>query len=183
MMHRRSDPFDELFDVFREFDSLFRRTWGGLHVVSNRGEKALPGAGAGQSLEPSPGSWLSSWRDGFQPAVDCLSKGGSLILRMELPGVDPSEVEVNLVGSRLTIRGEKREQRESEEGGVFLKESAHGKFERSFTLPEGVQADQVKARYSNGVLEVTLPAPEQAARKLTIEVAGEPGRKAIKAAS
>src|SRR5262245_60258776 len=141
MLHRSTDPFDELFDVFREFDSFFRGTVGYHDALSDRGQKALPGTSASQSLQPGARGWPTSWKEAFHPTVDWLSKDGGFVLRMELPGVDPGDVDVSVAGSRLTIRGEKREQRESEEGGVLLKESAHGKFERSFNLPEGVKPD------------------------------------------
>ena len=116
------------------------------------------------------------------PAVECFTKDKQLIMKVELPGVDPKQVEVMVTGNRLAIKGEKREERKIEEGEYFFREIARGRFERTFELPEGVKKEQVNATYQNGVLEVTVPAPAlETARKVPVEIQ-EAGKKTIKAA-
>jgi HSP20 family protein len=84
--------------------------------------------------------------------------------------VDPKEVSVSVVGNQLTIEGERKREEKKEEKDYFYRELAYGKFSRSMTVPEGVDPDKVKATFKNGVLEVTLPAPQQlAAKKIQIE--------------
>ena len=86
------------------------------------------------------------------------------------PGIDPKEVSVSVVGNQLTIEGERKHEEKKEEKDYFYQELSYGKFSRSMTVPEGVEADKVKATFKNGVLEVTMPAPKQlAAKKIQVE--------------
>ena len=77
---------------------------------------------------------------------------------------------VSVVGNQLTIEGERKHEEKKEEKDYFYQEISYGKFSRSMTTPEGVEADKVKASFKNGVLEVTMPAPKQlAAKKIQIQ--------------
>ncbi|HET9480537.1 MAG TPA: Hsp20/alpha crystallin family protein [Candidatus Polarisedimenticolia bacterium] len=190
MMYRRTSSFDDMFDLLRNFDSLFRRALEEFRPLSGEmtGRALPPAIAAGDQVLPagSETGLLPSWGAGrtlsFFPAVESFSRDKDLVLRVELPGVSPTDVEVSLTGNQLTIRGEKKAHRETEEGGVHLQETAHGRFARTFSLPEGIKADQVKASCTNGVLEILLPSEaQQTARKVPIEV-GDAGRKSIKAA-
>src|SRR5262245_30112396 len=106
------------------------------------------------------------------PAVDCFTRDKDLVLRAELPGIDPGKVEIQVQGRTLTLRGEKQGTHETADGNVHHREIAHGRFERTFTLPQGLNAEQVKASFSNGVLEITMPAEGlSTARKVTVEIA------------
>lgn len=168
-MLRRIDPFAGMFESWRDFDSLFRRLMGErreyLEPLATR--RLLPVATTGTE---------------FLPAVECFTKDKQLILRAELPGVDPKELEVSVVGNSLVIKGEKKEERQVSEKDVFFKEIAQGKFERTFDLPQGVKKENVKAYLQNGVLEIILPAEAiEPARKVTVEVL-EPGKKTVRAA-
>lgn len=188
-MLRRFDPFDRMFDIFGDSDSLFNRTLDELRNLTAQmpGARLLPAGSTapGGALSPPPrGAMSSGWTSGFfQPAVECFTRDGNFVVRAERPGVEPGEVEVSVAANQLTIRGQKREQRESDEGNLYFREIAHGRFERNFTLPEGAKTYQVKAAYANGVLEITIPAEGiPAARKVPIEVSDGTSRKAIKAA-
>jgi HSP20 family protein len=110
-------------------------------------------------------------RASWHPAVESFSKDGKVVLRMELPGVEPDKVDVTLDDGRLTIRGEKQREGKQDKADFYLREIAHGKFERSFTLPEGVNADGIEARHVNGVLQVTIPVEEETSktRKIPVE--------------
>ena len=114
--------------------------------------------------------------------MECFTKDKQLTLKVELPGVDPKDVEVSVMGNQLVLKGEKKQDHTVEEKDLFFREIARGRFERSFTLPDGVKKEQVKAIFTNGVLEVCLPAEGmEIAKKVPIEVA-EIGKKGFKAA-
>ena len=95
------------------------------------------------------------------PAVETFSKDGQQILRLDLPGVKPKEVDVSVVDDTLIIRGERKNANEIKEKDRYYKETAYGKFERRLALPKGVDGKKVKATYRNGVLEVSVPAPSK----------------------
>lgn len=101
---------------------------------------------------------------GWMPAMEIVEKDGALLATAELPGIDPKDVEVNLENGVLTVRGEKKE--EKEEGGPDAKfhmwERRYGSFTRSFALPTEVDAAKVTAEFENGVLKVHLPKSEKA---------------------
>jgi HSP20 family protein len=82
-----------------------------------------------------------------------------VLLEMELPGISPDEVDISIENDMLTVRGEKREERQEgeEEGRYFLVERSYGTFSRSFSLPPGVDADQVSAKFDNGLLTIRIP--------------------------
>jgi HSP20 family protein len=168
-MLRRRDPFAEMFESWRDFDTLFRRIMGGV--------PELPVAPVGRRLLQVPRTGSE-----FLPAVECFTKDKELILRAELPGVDPKQVEVSIVGNTLLIKGEKKEERQVREEEIFFREIAQGRFERSFELPEGVKKEQIRASLQSGVLEVILPAAAiEPARKVPVDVL-EAGKKTVKAA-
>jgi len=189
-MYRATNPFDDLFSVFRDFDSLFRRTFESWPYAGAQAEQRLLPSAAGQreagSL-PSPARALAPWR-GFETAVhlpvESFLRGEDLVVRAELPGVSPDDIEVKAEGRYLVLSGEKREEKRSGEGEPFLREITRGHFERSFLLPEGVEADRIKATYADGVLEITCPAGSLAkgARKIPVEAKDPGGKKEVKAA-
>jgi HSP20 family protein len=169
---RYTSPFDELFFVFRDFDNIFRRTFADVAPALTESAPVLTPGAPGEklpvqaSLLPAQGRW------GYTPAVESYVKDGKLIIRAEVPGADPSELNVTIMGDTLTLSGEKKTSREVDEANVFFSEMRHGRFERSFTLPEGVKSDQIKARFESGVLELSMPAPTHAEpRKVQIETA------------
>jgi HSP20 family protein len=83
-----------------------------------------------------------------------------MIVRADLPGADPKDVEVTVTGETLTLRGA-REAREEKKGRDFIhREVSSGSFERSIPLPKGARADDIKASYQHGVLELTIPIPQ-----------------------
>ena len=98
---------------------------------------------------PAPDKWL--------PSMESYTKDGKLELRVDLPGVDPKDVEISLEATQLVIRGERKSEREEKNG---YREVRYGKFERRFTVPKGIDAEKAEARYDNGVLALTLPLPD-----------------------
>jgi len=103
------------------------------------------------------------------PAVDIAEDDTSFKLSAELPGMTEKDIQVSLSGTTLTIKGEKRQQKEETKKDYYLSERSYGEFRRSFVLPDGVDGNKIDAKFSNGVLTITLPKTAQAAPK-TIEV-------------
>ncbi len=143
----RWDPFRELENLREDVNRLFQE-------ALNR-----PGRGATTSR-----SWA--------PPVDVVEYEDKFVLRAELPGMSKEDMDVEMHGDTLTIRGERKfEQEEGKENYVRV-ERTYGKFQRSFTLNVPVKADEIKATYKDGILEVTVPKAEEIKPK-KVEVAVE----------
>ena len=99
------------------------------------------------------------------PAVDAHEKDGSIHVTLELPGVEMKDVGVTLENNVLTIRGERRAEKDNDDKSYHWRERAFGAFERSFTLPATVDRDKVQASYKNGVLEIVIPRKAEAKPK------------------
>ena len=100
---------------------------------------------------------------------DILEKEGNLILRAEIPGVEEKDIDLKLEGNVLTLKGEKRLQDEQERNNFHRMESFYGSFARSFTLPESVDRDHIKAEFKNGILMITVPQkPEVKPREIPV---------------
>jgi HSP20 family protein len=97
----------------------------------------------------------------WAPPVDLLEREDSLVLKADLPGLTKDDVNVEVRDNVLTISGERRSDIEDKQNGYYRVERAFGSFSRSLTLPEGVDAERIAAKFENGVLEVTIPKPEQ----------------------
>lgn len=109
----------------------------------------------------------------FLPEADYAESDKEIVITAELPGVDPKDVDISLVDDILTIRGEKRSQRDEKSERYQLAERSYGIFERSLSVPHGVDPDKIKAEYDKGVLKVTLPKPaEMQSRRRKIEIRG-----------
>jgi len=108
--------------------------------------------------------WIRPFEGRFVPAIESFVRGEDLVIRADLPGIDPKEVELTVEGDRLTIKGERK--RTYQDSGEYLRrEVVYGRFERSVPLPAGVDADSIKATYHDGVLEVTMKAPKNMVSK------------------
>jgi HSP20 family protein len=125
----------------------------------------------------------SRLRGGDPDVVAGDGENGTFCIRVALPGVDPKDVDVSMTDQALTIKGSRKAAHEGQEGDYFRREFAYGSFERSFPIPEGVDAGQVSAKYANGMLEIRMPAPQLAEpKRIEIQVDGQaPARKQIKA--
>lgn len=105
----------------------------------------------------------------LMPAVDVEETPESYVFRADLPGVNAKDVKVTVTGDTLTLRGERKREAKQHDGTLHRFERVHGTFERSFTLGRPVRADQVRASYRDGVLEVQVPKADEA-RTREIEV-------------
>lgn len=140
-------PFEDVGTLRREIDHLFERFFG-----EPRG------------VERPAGMWT--------PRADVTETKDSVSITAELPGLEAKDVEVSLSGDLLTIKGEKKHEREEKDEHHHLVERTYGAFSRMVRLPAPVAADKIKASFKNGVLTVTLPKTEEAKPKaiaVTIE--------------
>lgn len=158
----RLSPWQDLFDAQREMDTLVRRFF-------DRPAWSLPSA-----WETPVNSWV--------PPVDVFHRGEDLVVRAELPGIDPeNDVEISLQDNVLRIRGERRMEERHEGDDTYRLESRYGSFERSVLLPKGVKEGDITATYENGILEVVVPkaARLDGATRIPIQASG--GRRALTA--
>lgn len=98
---------------------------------------------------------------GWAPAVDIYEDKDQIMLKADLPGMDEKDISVGVDGDRLTLKGERRMEKETKEENYHRVERAYGSFSRSFTLPSSVDMERIKAAYKNGVLEVSVPKKEE----------------------
>ena len=142
----RWEPFRDLVSLQDRMNRLFDESF------------RSRGAGAGQEDDWALGG---SWA----PAVDIYEHDGNIVLKAEIPGIDPKEVDIRVENNVLTLRGERKIDQEIKRDNYHRVERAYGAFSRSFTLPNVVDTDKIKAEYRDGVLRVTLPKREEAKPK------------------
>jgi len=131
-----ADPRNELADFRANFDRMLSNLW--------------------------RGDWNDAWDDGW--GCDVQDSEDEIVVRAEVPGFEPDEIDVRLSSGRLVLQAEHKTERETSEngGGHF---SSYGKFYRAMSVPAGIEADKIEANYKNGVLEVHLPKGEAAKSK------------------
>ncbi len=95
------------------------------------------------------------------PPVDLVEAEDHFVLKADLPGLSEQDVSIEVQDGTLTISGERKDEHESRERGWYRIERSFGSFSRSLTLPDGVDSDAITARFENGVLEVSIPKPEE----------------------
>lgn len=108
------------------------------------------------------------------PAVDVVEKDKAYEITAELPGMDQKDIEVKLANGTLTIKGEKKEEKEEKDKGYYLSERRYGSFQRTFYVPEGVDADKIEASFNKGVLTLILPKTgeaQKAPKKIEVKAA------------
>lgn len=119
-----------------------------------------------------PAQGHDSLLEGFwSPAVDVIDRADSIILKAELPGLSRDDIEVTIENNMLTIRGEKKEEKEHKDGDIVRSERYYGTFHRAFTLPSTVNPEQVEAKFDRGILELTIGKKEEAKpRQIRVDV-------------
>ena len=145
----RWDPFTALERLDRQFDDIVRRTWGR--------------SGSGAST-------------GFVPAIEMEQDGTDVLIRLEVPGINPAEdVDISVHEGRLIVTGQRRDTRTEESKTTLVRELCYGSFRREFALPEGVTADHVEASYDKGLLEVrvrNVVRPPEEPKRISVAVRG-----------
>jgi HSP20 family protein len=106
------------------------------------------------------------------PAVDIIEEKDRFLLRADVPGVAPADIDISMEDGVLTISGERQTEKHEDAEGVRRFERVSGRFHRRFTLPETADADGIAAKSTNGILEVSIPKlPEVQPRRITVEAA------------
>jgi HSP20 family protein len=123
-------------------------------------------------------SSLTSWA----PAVDIYETEHEMVVKADLPEVDPKELDIRVENNLLTIRGERKFEKKVNEDNYLRVERAYGSFSRSFSLANTVNAEAIKADYQNGVLKLTIPKREEAKPKQIKVNVGTPAVAAAAAA-
>jgi HSP20 family protein len=131
-------------------------------------------------------SSMDDWFDGFfrgldrplsflgqraWPAIDVAEKEDTILVRAEVPGMKPEEIDISVYGNTLTISGEKKEAKEDQNDGFYHIESTYGSFHREVALPTDVDEKKIEAVYKDGVLSVTLPKAEKS-KAVKVQVKG-----------
>jgi HSP20 family protein len=157
MIERLVDEVDRVFDEFGLGRTL---------IAPKRQGSWLSNAGL-------PGDWT------WTPAVEVFHRDSELVVRADLPGLTKDDVKVDVAEDRLTIQGERKQEHREEQRGIYRSERSYGTFCREVILPTGAMSDQAKATFKDGVLEITIPAPPESARRgRRLEISGDtPGKK------
>ncbi len=138
----RWDPFREMSALQERMNRLFSDVRAQAPV---RGEEIVQGA------------WI--------PAVDIFETNEAIVLKAELPGITAQDISVEVKDNTLTLKGEKKFEKEVKEENYHRVERSHGSFQRAFTLPGTIHQEKVKAKFKDGILEITLPKVEEAKPK------------------
>jgi HSP20 family protein len=141
------------YDSHSEMNRLFDEMFGGMSSRRVGGQQR--------------GQQTSEWA----PAIDVVQKDDDLVVRVELPGVRPEDVEITVHQGILTISGKREEQSEEERGSYLVRERCSGSFRRSFQLPERIDHHNIRACFENGVLEVSIQgeAAVQGPKRIQLE--------------
>ncbi len=122
----------------------------------------------------------------WSPQVEVFEREGQLVVRADLPGLNKEDVKVEVTDDSITISGERKSEHEEKGEGFYRSERSYGSFYRSIPLPEGVSADEANATFKNGVLEITMQAPQRQQRGRRLEIkeggSGQQERSQAKAA-
>jgi HSP20 family protein len=141
----RWEPFRDLLSLQDRMNRLFDESYRSTQRGGTEDEWALGG------------SWA--------PAVDIYEQGTDIVLKAELPGVDPKDVDIRLENNVLSLRGQRKLESEVKRESYHRVERSYGTFSRSFTLPTVVDQAQIKAEFKDGLLRLTLPKREEAKPK------------------
>ena len=135
--------------------------FGGMTSAQRELDRLLRGIFSPSEGEVSTRTWA--------PPVDIYEDGDNLVLKAELPGLSPDEVQVRVENNTLYLKGERKFDKEVKEQNYHRVERSYGTFTRTFTLPNSVDADKVAANFKDGVLTLTMPKKEEAKPK-TIKI-------------
>jgi HSP20 family protein len=120
----------------------------------------------GEEQEFQAGNWT--------PPVDIYEDENAIHVKADLPGIDPSSLDVRVEGNRLLLRGERNFEKETKKENFYRIERSYGSFIRAFTLPHNIQSDRIDAQYKNGELNISLPKREDAKPKqIRVNVQGD----------
>lgn len=135
--------------------------WSLINLMQRDFERA---SGRRDDIGTSVADWV--------PAVDIVEEKDRFVLKADLPGVSPDNIDVNMDDGVLSLSGERAQENASEIDGLRRVERASGKFYRRFHLPDTANAEDISAKSANGILEISIPkVPQIQARRITVEAA------------
>lgn len=146
-MLRRFDPWREIFTLRDEIEHIFDRFFGEAFPATR--EEAV-----------------------WHPAIDMYETDKELVIKAELPGMESKDIDITLSDNTLTIKGEKKKSEEVKSENYYRREVSYGAFQRSIPLPVAVNADNIKASFKNGILEIKLEK-EKPAKGIKIDIKEE----------
>jgi HSP20 family protein len=125
-----------------------------------------------ESRGPAEQGQMQTW----WPAIEVSEHEGKLVVHADLPGLKKDDIKVELTDDGLVLRGERKREHEEEKEGWHRSERSYGSFYRLIPIPEGAKIEQAKAQFNDGVLEITIPIPEEQRRRreIPIETSGAP---------
>jgi HSP20 family protein len=152
-----ASPFELMDRMSEEMDRWFDRATRNIGFPRTAGSHGLFGS------HTREGMWF--------PRIEAFQKGDAFIVRADLPGLTKEDLEVDLRDDAVTIRGERRDERQEQREGYWRSEREYGQFHRTIPLPEGVIAESAKATFRDGVLEISMQAaPAEANRGRRLEI-------------
>ena len=123
-----------------------------------------------RALQPFLSEEEASPSIAWTPTVEISERDGKYRILAELPGLSPNDVRVEVEDDAVVLQGERQVEREATEGGIRRSERQFGFFYRRIPLPEGADSEQAKAKFHDGILEITIPAPERQAKRRQIQI-------------
>jgi HSP20 family protein len=141
------DPFSMMNSFRSEMDRLF----------DNFGFGLAPSFGSASSFD-------------WAPSTEVFKRDNNLVVRADLPGMKKEDVDINIEQNAVTIRGERKSEHEENKEGLYRSERSYGSFFRSIPLPEGTDSEKAKAKFDNGVLEITMPVTEQKSKGKKVDI-------------
>ena len=139
----RWDPFRDLMTLQERMNEMFERT------LRRRGPEEEEGL--------APRAW--------SPAVDIYETDEKMVIKTELPGLKKEDIDIEVRDNTLTLKGERKFEKEIKQENYHRVERAYGSFQRSFTLPSTIKQEAIEATFKDGILEVSLPKAEEAKPK------------------
>jgi HSP20 family protein len=133
----RWDPFRDMVSLREKMNRLFEDVF----------------TGRGDDKELASSTWA--------PAVDIFETENELVMSAEIPGIDEKDIEIKLEDNTLTLKGERKFEKETKEENYHRIERSYGSFYRAFTLPNSVDLDKIHAEHENGILKITLPKRQE----------------------
>lgn len=157
--------------------ALTRRRWGTdvtpwqeLEAFGNRIGRWFESPNLFETFRPMFSTPLLSERSTWMPAVELSESDTEFVLTAEVPGMSKEDLDISIDDNVLTLKGEKKLEREEERERMHIRERTYGSFERCFALPPNIEADKIKAEYHEGVVEVHIPkGPQSKGRHIEIE--------------
>jgi len=148
----RWSPLREFTDLKREMDYLFNEFFG-------------------RRTSPSKAGRISPASDISFPLVDIYQKADEIVIKAGIPGVEKEDIEITFLENTLTIKGERKRDREVRDEDYYYLEHHYGSFSRSITLPVGLSPEDMKTSYKNGILEIIIPkSKKEEPRRIEVRV-------------